>query len=514
MANYGLVQSVVYQPFTYDEITKPLIQATQYHREVEKEYGDAIVEASHWRDVANQTDNPIAYQKYKDIMNRVNSLADALTKGGVTPTSSRDAFMVRADVKALDKNFTEAFDTYKEMMKFRSANPAYYMNTYNRSLDSFLGGKQPDNTRVTGEELTKAAAAKTQKLAESNADVVYDKLIGPGGYYMSFDQVMGLPADEFMKVIQRNPTSKLGQLYRQAFDDTAKQYGLQNYSESDQKKMWQDIYLGGYAGLQSHKYDIQRNPGKMDAGTAAQVGLGYARLAQEDRHHNDNMAYRAAALEAKNGGSKNQALIPHTIKIKSGGTTQEASPSKDSPVGLGVRIPSTNIQVYRDKKGGNIIAAAIKYRGQNITIAYNTRNNKYVLKPFGRDSVYGSSLFEAANQIKNNIIKTYKDKTGAWIFHPWNQTNDDIIKSETTAMQQFLQTLGDIVERNGNPDDIKSYGYYYNPQNTHDEFGFTIVPPKVDKTIYGSDIWVTGNTGSTSSDDEYIDVTDESDDIL
>lgn len=89
MANYSLVIGSKFSPFTFDELLKPALMATQAHRELENQYSELATKANVWEEMANEQTDPEAYQMYKKYSDDLKAQADVLATQGLTPGSRK-----------------------------------------------------------------------------------------------------------------------------------------------------------------------------------------------------------------------------------------------------------------------------------------------------------------------------------------------------------------------------------------------------------------------------------------
>ena len=150
-----------YNPFTYDELVKPLVDYGKAYKEAEDTYTTLSSQTESFKDMVNQNVNSEAYNMYKGYSDDLNKALDDFSKG---MTSSN-----RAKLLELKKRYAgeiipiaRASQTLKEANEFRyKAGPdaIFKVNRYT-SLDDFLHGKTADNSYVSAKQLAAQASAK------------------------------------------------------------------------------------------------------------------------------------------------------------------------------------------------------------------------------------------------------------------------------------------------------------------------------------------------------------------
>ena len=64
MANFAYTNNTTFKPFSFQEMLQPLAMYTEAHREVENAYSELDSQANAIGALANETNDPITYQKY------------------------------------------------------------------------------------------------------------------------------------------------------------------------------------------------------------------------------------------------------------------------------------------------------------------------------------------------------------------------------------------------------------------------------------------------------------------
>ena len=72
-----------FRPMTYDELSKPLIQATEAQMALEDQYSAMQTEAAKWQQLANEQTDHRAYAQLKAYSDDLSAQADALFKQGL-----------------------------------------------------------------------------------------------------------------------------------------------------------------------------------------------------------------------------------------------------------------------------------------------------------------------------------------------------------------------------------------------------------------------------------------------
>ena len=92
MANSNFITNqTVFEPFTYDEIYKPLQESTAVHNQIADAYAELDAKASVWENMANRATDRKTYEQYMKYANDLRKNVNELAARGLT-TNSRNAF--------------------------------------------------------------------------------------------------------------------------------------------------------------------------------------------------------------------------------------------------------------------------------------------------------------------------------------------------------------------------------------------------------------------------------------
>ena len=153
--------NTVYNPLTYDELVKPLIDYGKAYKEVESAYSTLAEQAESFKDEVNRDINGEAFTLYDKYSADLNSAIEEFSKG-MTVDNRRKLLEMKRRYAGEIKPIAKASETLKEANAFRDkAGPdaIFKVNRYT-SLDDFLHGKTADNSYVSAKQLTAQANAK------------------------------------------------------------------------------------------------------------------------------------------------------------------------------------------------------------------------------------------------------------------------------------------------------------------------------------------------------------------
>ena len=95
--NYSLVVNSKFKPFTYEDFMKPILLATQAHRELEDAYSALSSDTEELEKMLDANRDKMSYATYQNYIKQVNALADELNQKGLTANSRRSAIKAKDD---------------------------------------------------------------------------------------------------------------------------------------------------------------------------------------------------------------------------------------------------------------------------------------------------------------------------------------------------------------------------------------------------------------------------------
>lgn len=176
MANYSLVVGSKYSPFTFEELLKPALLATQAHQAIEDQYTDLSVKANVWESLANEQTDPKAYQMYKKYSNDLQNQADALSKHGLTP-GSRNALLglkkrYSQEITPIETAYTRRQKLANEQREARLKDETMMFDNdmATRSLDDFIANPELSYINYSGKTLASQVGTAAKALSKDMKD--------------------------------------------------------------------------------------------------------------------------------------------------------------------------------------------------------------------------------------------------------------------------------------------------------------------------------------------------------
>lgn len=250
-----------FNPFTYDEMVKPLLYYKQAYDEAEAAYSDLATQTEAWKDIANREKSPEAFEMYQRYSGDLSRAVDDFSHG-MTAKNRRALVGLKRryaqDIAPIARA-SEAMNAANELRVKAGPDAIFEVGEYN-SLDQFLHGKTANNRFQSREAITKKTAAMTEAaMAEALKDPEFKKAMGDqfwmitqhtGGSYKELTEAMKLG-------IMDNPIAQ--NRFSQIRQGMAKNSGIQNYDAAGQQAIMDAIDTGLYAGLDKPVRNFQNN---------------------------------------------------------------------------------------------------------------------------------------------------------------------------------------------------------------------------------------------------------------
>ena len=112
MANYSIVSNARFTPFSFDQMVKPFQMYGEYYAQQEQLASSLAEQAAEWGQKANETTDPITYQKYKSFEADLNRQSDRLLRQGLTPG-------LRADLQKMRKRYAKEINPIKDAYNWK-----------------------------------------------------------------------------------------------------------------------------------------------------------------------------------------------------------------------------------------------------------------------------------------------------------------------------------------------------------------------------------------------------------
>lgn len=250
-----------FRPFSYDELVRPLQEATVAHQALETEYADLNTKASVWENIANEQTDPKAYQMYKRYSEDLKSQADALASQGLTQASRQNLLKMKGrysqEITPIEQAYTRRRQLADEQRKALAENPTlmYQRDASTMSLDDFIANPEIDyGASYSGALLAKQAGDMASNLAKSmrSDPRKWEHILG-GQYWQTMEK-SGYTPEEIILASQFNKDApdELRSIMKQVYESS----GIGSWADNSTKRRAIDYITSGlYNAIGTTKYD-------------------------------------------------------------------------------------------------------------------------------------------------------------------------------------------------------------------------------------------------------------------
>lgn len=238
MANYSLMISSSFNPYSLQELL-PIYQANaQAQYQAEEAFSQLQMKADQWEKLANNAQDADVYSKYKSYSNQLKAAADDILNNGINTASRRNLMNMRAQYASNIIPIEEAYNKRQQQAQIlwqaRLQDPtliaqdpselglSYYMKNPNYTPQSY-----------SGKLLTAQSAQAAQNLAKTLSS--YGKGEPIDSYTNTFIQKHGLTRNDIQKYLNGETTATnkvLGAIYQQVYDSSQ----IGNWANENQRR--------------------------------------------------------------------------------------------------------------------------------------------------------------------------------------------------------------------------------------------------------------------------------------
>lgn len=201
-----------FNPFTYDEMVKPLLYYKQAYDATEAAYSDLATRAEQWKAIAESDDSPMVKAMYQNYSNDLSSIVSDFSRGMTASNRSALLDMRRRysrEIQPIEIAFKRRAQLDDEQRKAMASDPTmlYQRRANQMSLDDFIKNPSLDyGQSYSGAMLTKQVAQAASSMAKEARDSAEGrrKLRALLPYQYELIQQNGFSRDAVMKAIMNS----------------------------------------------------------------------------------------------------------------------------------------------------------------------------------------------------------------------------------------------------------------------------------------------------------------------
>lgn len=417
MPNFSYTASKAWTPYTFEEILKPLAMYTEEYNKQEEALSALDAEAATAGAMADETNDPITYAKYKSYQEAIQKQADDIARNGLNPSSRKAVLDLRtrykSDIAPIGEAIKRRRELADEIRKAKLANPTLMVQrdfnslSPESSLDRFIENPEYNyGDTYSGTLLTKQVSDMASHLAKELRGTSTGKL---DEYTNTFLKKYGLSSNEVLLAIT-NPEDPRASKALQAIYNSALESVPQSLREQYADDINSYINQGFWSAVGQNQISSYENYGNRLA--AQEQSYINREIAKKGNLLSDNTQkpYRSIGTTSVDTSKKTTQMqkdIDFLIDMyKNPSKIEEISnryiPAQISPTTGSIVIPSGTQQIKANVERLNNISKryglTLKFQlstdeGGNTTI--NTTNDK------------GIDTFEqAVNYLQSEISKS------------------------------------------------------------------------------------------------------------
>lgn len=262
MANYSLVIGSKYSPFTFGELLKPALMATQAHMDLEEQYSDLGTKANSWEDLINEQVDAELHNKVSQYSKDLKSQADLLASQGLTPATRKELLAMKnrysKDITPIELAYNKREALVKEQREALLKDPSLIFDTdySTSSLKSIMNNPNASFNPISGEDIAKRTAVMAKEAASAVLnDPEYTSVFN--SQYVQQKIQQGYDMSQIIAAAQRDPKAPKALL---GIVDTIKgEVGYDKWSPDNQGKIDSYINEGLRAAIGTPKIDVMTN---------------------------------------------------------------------------------------------------------------------------------------------------------------------------------------------------------------------------------------------------------------
>lgn len=451
---YSIISNAKFRPFSYDEIVKPLVQYKEAYDKAEADYTNLVTQTEVWKDIANQTNSPKAYQMYKAYSDDLSSMVDDFSKG--MTLTNRSALMglkrrYASEITPIERASKELDKRDAFVAETLAKNPNAVFEKGGDSIDDYLGGKRANTTYWDGDSALKRVAAKAEAVGKALYSNPTTKLFLNGQQYQ-ISQLNGISPEELSQILlnPENINTEAGRQMRKIVDDELGSLNMNNYSKLDQAKINNIVATGMYAGLAKPTYNYVANGEYMtkaerDASAARWEGINLEREKFNYAKQQDKISSGQEPYYTDPNGTKYYRTGDAYWTVDSHGNQSEVRYTKKTYASSGNTVDDSGDTTKTSKKEQEF--AYMDFSVKDNRFKPGKGFNPEDAKPVEISSLNGYQRGELNKQLKAKGLSI--DKVSLYRDNDWY--NDDHIRVVLKGADVYGITDTNGTKNNGSP---------------------------------------------------------------
>lgn len=206
MPNYSLMINSRFRPLSYEEIVRPLQQATDLQNAYEDALSNLETEASVWENRINKETDPNVARQYQNYIDDLRARANTLATQGLTPGSRRAMLDMKrryaSEITPIQEAYTTRMKDIERQQKVADATggrTVFSRDARTTSLEDYMRGVD-DYRQANLDTIMKEAATGAAGISARYFNTTEGKRFG--GDYLNLTQTQGINPTDAISILQ------------------------------------------------------------------------------------------------------------------------------------------------------------------------------------------------------------------------------------------------------------------------------------------------------------------------
>lgn len=291
---YNIISNAKFRPFTYKELSEPLVQYKEAYDKIENEFSNLATMTEAWKNVANREKNPEAYKLYSKFAGDLSKALSSFSKG-MTLQNRRALFDLKSrytgEIGQISRaaEMMEKAQKAKEEIRSRNPNAVFEEEDDYGSIDKYLHKVSPNYNYWNGDAAFKRIAVEAEAIGKAffsdpTAEVFFK------GQKVKIGQLNGMPPEKMEKILldPKNATTEAGKAMRAIYDREYGAIDTDRYSTRGLAAINNVIRSAMTAGLAKPTYTFGANEEYISAAQNRSLNLQERELNLRKKEYEDN----------------------------------------------------------------------------------------------------------------------------------------------------------------------------------------------------------------------------------
>lgn len=235
-ANYIVINSK-FKPFSYEELVKPVQDATLAHQAYETQLAELSSRTDVWENMLNQEQDKELYSIYDNYSNSLKETSDQLAKNGLSPNIRQSLLDLRSRYSKDIIPIENAYNNKKTMMaqqaeaRAKDSTALFDVDASQLSLSYFYNNPFASFNQISGKDLTARVSKAVSGLANELTAYGITGKIDP--YTNAFMQRTGYTREQILDAINNPNSSERATILNSIVQSVIDSTGVQNWNNSE-----------------------------------------------------------------------------------------------------------------------------------------------------------------------------------------------------------------------------------------------------------------------------------------